>query len=99
MLAYVHSVLKSALEHAAREEEIPRNVHMGTPTPPLQPPDGLRSSPVPRRLPRGTGSPSCSNSPCTGLRKGELLGLRWEDLDLDAGAPQTSPAHSSAPAA
>ncbi|SCG03722.1 Phage integrase, N-terminal SAM-like domain, partial [Streptomyces sp. MnatMP-M17] len=25
-LAYIHSVLKSALEHAVREEEIPRNV-------------------------------------------------------------------------
>jgi hypothetical protein len=25
-LAYVHSLLKSALEHAVREEEIPRNV-------------------------------------------------------------------------
>ncbi len=36
-LAYVHSVLKSALEHAVREEEIPRNVarnvRTGTPRP------------------------------------------------------------------
>ncbi len=36
-LTYIHSVLKSALEHAAREEEIPRNVarnvRTGTPRP------------------------------------------------------------------
>lgn len=36
-LAYIHSVLKSALEHAVREEEIPRNVarnvRTGTPRP------------------------------------------------------------------
>jgi integrase len=36
-LAYIHAVLKSALEHAVREEEIPRNVArnvcMGTPRP------------------------------------------------------------------
>ncbi|MEU8934934.1 site-specific integrase [Streptomyces sp. NPDC048409] len=32
-LAYIHSVLKSALEHAVREEGIPRNVRTGTPRP------------------------------------------------------------------
>jgi integrase len=89
-LAYVHSVLKSALEHAVREEEIPRNVarnvRMGTPRPRRFEPltaeearaflaatDGHRLSALFERALR------------TGLRKGELLGLRWEDLDLASG--------------
>ena len=89
-LAYVHSVLKSALEHAVREEEIPRNVarnvRMGTPRPRRFEPltaeearafltatDGHRLSALFELALR------------TGLRKGELLGLRWEDLDLASG--------------
>ncbi len=39
-LTYIHSVLKSALEHAVREEEIPRNVARNVRT----------STPRPRRL-------------------------------------------------
>ena len=89
-LAYVHSVLKSALEHAVRAEEIPRNVarnvRMGTPRPRRFEPltteearaflaavDGHRLSALFELALR------------TGLRKGELLGLRWEDLDLAGG--------------
>jgi integrase len=89
-LAYVHSVLKSALEHAVREEEIPRNVarnvRMGTPRPRRFEPltaeearvfltatDGHRLSALFELALR------------SGLRKGELLGLRWEDLDLAGG--------------
>ncbi|MFE6906534.1 tyrosine-type recombinase/integrase [Streptomyces erythrochromogenes] len=89
-LSYVHSVLKSALEHAVREEEIPRNVarnvRMGTPRP--------------RRFERLTAAEARQFLAATsddrlhalfelalrtGLRKGELLGLRWEDLDLAGG--------------
>lgn len=83
-------MLKSALEHAVREEEIPRNVarnvRMGTPRPRRFEPltaeearaflaatDGHRLSALFELALR------------TGLRKGELLGLRWEDLDLAGG--------------
>ncbi|MFC9634341.1 tyrosine-type recombinase/integrase [Streptomyces mirabilis] len=89
-LAYIHSVLKSALEHAVREEEIPRNVARNVRT----------GTPRPRRFsPLTTDEARCFLTAAqghrhatlfelalrTGLRKGELLGLRWEDLDLDAG--------------
>lgn len=68
-LIYIHSVLKSALEHAAREEEIPRNVarnvRTGTPRPrrfkPPPPTKPASSSPPPRT----TGCTHCSNSPST----------------------------------
>nr|WSX47618.1 site-specific integrase [Streptomyces sp. NBC_00974] len=89
-LAYVHSVLKSALEHAVREEEIPRNVARNVRT----------GAPRPRRFEPLTADEArqlltttqghrlhalVELALHTGLRKGELLGLRWEDLDLDAG--------------
>ncbi|MFI9276043.1 tyrosine-type recombinase/integrase [Kitasatospora sp. NPDC052896] len=89
-LAYVHSVLKSALEHAVREEEIPRNVarnvRMGTPRPRRFEPLTAEEA---RALLAATNGHRLSAlfelALRTGLRKGELLGLRWEDLDL-AGA-------------
>ncbi|MFC5663114.1 tyrosine-type recombinase/integrase [Kitasatospora misakiensis] len=89
-LAYIHSVLKSALEHAVREEEIPRNVarnvRTGTPRP-------RRFEPLTADEARTFLTAAHSHrlhalfelALRTGLRKGELLGLRWEDLDLDAG--------------
>jgi integrase len=89
-LAYIHSVLKSALEHAVREEEIPRNVarnvRTGTPRPRRFEP--LTADEARTFLAATSGhrlQPLFELALHTGLRKGELLGLRWEDLDLDAG--------------
>ncbi|MFE4911359.1 tyrosine-type recombinase/integrase [Streptomyces sp. NPDC056652] len=89
-LAYIHSVLKSALEHAVREEEILRNVARNVRT----------GTPRPRRFEPLTADEArqflaAANEHRlhalfelalhTGLRKGELLGLTWADLDLDDG--------------
>lgn len=89
-LAYVHSVLKSALEHAVREEEIPRNVarnvRTGTPRPHRFEP--LTAEEARKFLAAASGhrlQPLFELALHTGLRKGELLGLRWEDLDLAGG--------------
>ncbi|MFD7626807.1 tyrosine-type recombinase/integrase [Streptomyces sp. NPDC059851] len=87
---YVHSVLKSALEHAVREDELPRNVARNVKT----------AAPRPRRFRPLTSAearqfldaaradrlhPLYELALRTGLRKGELLGLQWEDLDLISG--------------
>ncbi|MET8558609.1 tyrosine-type recombinase/integrase [Streptomyces sp. NPDC004959] len=89
-LTYVHSVLKSALEHAVREEEIPRNVarnvRTGTPRPRRFEP--LTAEEAREFLAAASGHRLQSLFELalhTGLRKGELLGLRWEDLDLAGG--------------
>jgi integrase len=89
-LAYIHSVLKSALEHAVREEEIPRNVarnvRTGTPRPRRFNP--LTTDEARTFLTAAHGHRLAALFELalrTGLRKGELLGLRWEDLDLDGG--------------
>jgi integrase len=89
-LTYIHSVLKSALEHAVREEEIPcngaRNVRTGTPRPrrfePLTTDEARRflTTAQDHRL-----HALFELALYTGLRKGELLGLRWEDLGLGSG--------------
>lgn len=90
-LTYVHSVLKSALEHAVREEEIPRNVarnvRTGTPRPRRFEP--LTADEARQFLTAARGHRLHALFELalhTGLRKGELLGLRWEDLDFDRGA-------------
>lgn len=89
-LAYIHSVLKSALEHAVREEEIPRNVarnvRTGTPRPRRFNP--LTTDEARRFLAAVQGHRHAALFELalrTGLRKGELLGLRWEDIDLGSG--------------
>ncbi|MFK0028408.1 site-specific integrase [Streptomyces xinghaiensis] len=89
-MTYVHSVLKSALEHAVREDDLPRNVARNVKTP----------TPRPRRFKPFTASEArqflhaASSDRLhalyelalrTRLRKGELLGLRWDDLDLNTG--------------
>ncbi|MFJ8795036.1 tyrosine-type recombinase/integrase [Streptomyces sp. NPDC102462] len=89
-LNYVHSVLKSALEHAVREEEIPRNVarnvRTGTPRPRRFEP--LTTEEARQFLAAARGHRLAALFELalhTGLRKGELLGLRREDLDLTGG--------------
>lgn len=89
-LAYIHSVLKSALEHAVREEEIPRNVarnvRTGTPRPRRFEPftaDEARQFLAAVRNDRLFALYELALR--TGLRKGELLGLHWEDPDLQTG--------------
>ncbi|WP_405853474.1 site-specific integrase [Streptomyces sp. NBC_00090] len=89
-VTYVHSVLKSALEHAVREDELPRNVarnvKAATPRPrrfqPLTPVEARQFLDAARadRL-----HALYELALRTGLRKGELLGLHWEDLDLTTG--------------
>nr|WSS71877.1 site-specific integrase [Streptomyces sp. NBC_01175] len=89
-VTYVHAVLKSALEHAVREDELPRNVARNVKT----------TAPRPRRFQPLTAAEArqllhAANGDRlhalyelalrTGLRKGELLGLHWADLDLDGG--------------
>ncbi|GLW04490.1 hypothetical protein Slala05_81200 [Streptomyces lavendulae subsp. lavendulae] len=89
-VTYVHSVLKSALEHAVREDELPRNVARNVRT----------TAPRPRRFRPFTAAEARQFLDAaradrlhalyelalrTGLRKGELLGLHWEDLDLTTG--------------
>ncbi|MFE9439626.1 tyrosine-type recombinase/integrase [Streptomyces sp. NPDC006602] len=89
-VTYVHSVLKSALEHAVREDELPRNIARNVKT----------TAPRPRRFQPLTATEARQFLDTarsdrlhalyelalrTGLRKGELLGLHWEDLDLDGG--------------
>ncbi|WP_062650624.1 tyrosine-type recombinase/integrase [Streptomyces maremycinicus] len=89
-VTYVHSVLKSALEHAVREDELPRNVARNV----------RATAPRPRRFRPFTATEARQFLDAaradrlhalyalalrTGLRKGELLGLHWEDLDLSNG--------------
>ncbi len=86
----MHSVLKPALEHAVREGEIPhnvaRNVRTGAPWPRRFEP--LTTEEAREFLAAASGhrlQPLFELALHTGLRKGELLGLRWEDLDLAGG--------------
>ncbi|MFD8319618.1 tyrosine-type recombinase/integrase [Kitasatospora purpeofusca] len=89
-LTYIHTVLKTALEHAVQEEEVPRNlarnVRLGTPRPRRFEPLSVEEA---RRLIDTTRThalhPVVHLALHTGLRRGELLGLTLEDIDLNAG--------------
>lgn len=89
-VTYVHSVLKSALEHAVREDELPRNVARNVKTTTHQP---RRFRPLTAAEARQFLDAARTDrlhalyevALRTGLHKGELLGLHWEDLDLTAG--------------
>ncbi|MBA4863259.1 site-specific integrase [Streptomyces sp. PSKA54] len=85
-VTYVHSVLKSALQHAVREDELPRNVARNVPagTPRPKRTEPLTASEARQLLQAAEGHRLHALFELalrTGLRKGELLGLRWTDLD------------------
>lgn len=87
---YLRTVLNSALQHAVREDELPRNVARNIKMPTAR---SKTSEPLTPEEARKLLTP-CADHPHgalieltlrTGLRKSEVLGLRWSDLNLDTG--------------
>jgi integrase len=87
---YVHAVLRNALQHAMREELLSRNVAklVKVTSPRYKVGKGLTLDQV-KPLLRGVQGHRLYAlyvvAATMGLRRGELLGLRWMDVDLDAG--------------
>ncbi|MFY1703555.1 tyrosine-type recombinase/integrase [Micromonospora sp. WMMA1923] len=89
-IQFVHAVLRNALQHAMREELVARNVAklVRVPAPRYRVGKGLTVEQVRKLLAATEGHrlhPLYVVAATLGLRRGELLGLRWSDLDLDAG--------------
>jgi integrase len=90
MVQSIHAVLRNALESAVREEVIPRNVAklVRVTAPKYTVNRGLSVVQARRVLNAARGERLYALyvlALCLGLRRGELLGLRWQDTDLDAG--------------
>jgi integrase len=88
MVQYIHAVLRNALQNAVREELVPRNVAklVQVEAPDYDVGKGLTITQAQRLL------ETVKNTRwhtlyvlalMLGLRRGELLGLRWSDIDLD----------------
>lgn len=86
---YVHAVLRNVLSNAEREELVMRNVAklVQIPGPRYKIGQALAVEDVKRLLTAAKGTRLYALyvlAATLGLRRGELLGLRWGDLDLDA---------------
>ncbi|TMQ89787.1 site-specific integrase [Actinomadura soli] len=87
MVQYVHAVLRNALQTAVREEIIPRNVAklVTVSTPKYGVNRGLTVDQAREVLKAAQNERLYALyvlALCLGLRRGELLGLRWEDVRL-----------------
>jgi integrase len=89
-ILYTHAVIRKALADAVRWGRIARNVADGADPPKHRTPemhtwtaDDVRS--FLRHVERDRLAAVWRLAATTGMRRGELLGLRWPDLDLDAG--------------
>lgn len=89
-VGHVHRVLHRALGHATQWGVLQQNV-AGVVDPPRVPSVEIdiipsdRLSDVLRGLRTRTVYPIASLALATGMRRGELLALRWQDVDLDRG--------------
>ena len=88
MVQSIHAVLRNALESAVREEIIPRNVAklVQVSAPRYKVNRGLTAQQAKATMAAAAGhrlSALYVLALYLGLRRGELLGLRWQDVDLD----------------
>ncbi len=88
MVQFVHAVLRNALESAVREEAIPRNVArlVQVQTPTYEVGRGLTTEQARALLYAAEDERLAALyvlAVYLGLRRGEVLGLRWVDVDLD----------------
>ncbi|GLZ15072.1 site-specific integrase [Actinomadura sp. NBRC 104425] len=89
MVQFIHAVLRNALQAAVREEIIPRNVAklVTITAPKYRVNRGLTVDQARDVLKAARGERLYALyvlALCLGLRRGELLGLRWEDVKLVA---------------
>ncbi len=87
---HIHGVIRNALGDAEREELVHRNVARTVRPPALRRPErrSLTVAEAKRLLKQLEGHPMEAfyiTALTVGLRRGELLGLRWSDIDLAAG--------------
>jgi len=85
---FVHAVLRNALSNAEREELVMRNVAklVKVPVPRYKVGKGLTVAQAKTLLTAAGGTrwyPLYVTAATLGLRHGELLGLRWEDIDFE----------------
>lgn len=90
MVQFIHAVLRNALQNAVREEIITRNVAklVRVPAPEYETGRGLSVVQGRRLLNAARGDRLYALyvlALALGLRRAELLGLRWRDIDLDSG--------------
>jgi integrase len=90
MVQSIHAVLRNALENAVREEVIHRNVAklVKVSPPKYKVNRGLtvtQARAILKAAPAHRLGALYVLAVCLGLRRGELLGLRWQDVDLEAG--------------
>jgi integrase len=91
----IHAVLHSALEHAHKRRLIPENVASKTDPPRVRPPEiqPLDAEQTRTFLDAARTEPLGSLfvvAVTSGLRIGELLALRWTDIDLEQGVMRVS---------
>ncbi|MEU8252250.1 tyrosine-type recombinase/integrase [Nonomuraea sp. NPDC048916] len=89
-IQYIHALLRTALEHAVREDDLARNVARNVQVPVGRQQRTEPFSPAEARtfLDAAQGfrlHALFDLALRTGMRRGELLGLRWSDLDLTGG--------------
>lgn len=89
-VAHIHTVIHSALDKAVRHEIVARNVASLVKAPPIDTPEMqvLSKEQVDQLLETARGDRLEALyllAVRTGMRQGELLALRWQDIDLEHG--------------
>jgi integrase len=90
---YIHTTLNKALKQAVADGLIPRNVAAGVKAPQprgpeIRPLDGREVRALFEAVAGDRFEALYKLAVTAGLRKSELLGLKWEDADLDVGTLQ-----------